>query len=371
VVYDDADHRLTVFSATGRKRWSAEPKDVRNLNGVVLASPKRVWAFDRSGGRIVAIDSKGVSAEVSKDSRLSWGGPLVRGGSGRFYVGSGRGVSRLSRDGKIDKTATAHRNLPPGKLLKPRTFALIGTDEVAIQNASARAIEIFAREGTFRRRVTFDTGGMPTLVAGAGRELVVHDGSTGTLSLVDSRGKRTAILRSARLRNVGMCTFGPKGSIYALSWSRNGGIVKLNGKGKEIGVVKSGRGDNEFRWPRAIAVTPRGELLVVDGRRSRVFCYDEKLKFKWVFQPTNRKSGGRQNGVSAIATDRAGRMYLLSQGEGVVWQYSPERKHVETFAVPAELGEMTHPEAIHLDNDGTLYVADTNNSRIVVFEPKE
>ncbi|HUU43512.1 MAG TPA: hypothetical protein VMX57_07015, partial [Planctomycetota bacterium] len=201
-------------------------------------------------------------------------------------------------------------------------------------------------------------------------ELRLHDAFDGTLSRVDADGKTTVVLASPLLKNAGNCTFGPTGDLYVLSWER-GGVVKLDAAGKELGIVKSGRDENTFRWPRAFTVSPDRDLLVVDGRGSRVFCYDADLKFRWRLDPQDAANGRSRSDVTAVRVDRAGKIHLLSADDGCVWTFDRERKPVTTLRPDEKrLGTLRHPGAMDIDADGTIYVADTGNNRIVVLETR-
>ena len=370
VVYDDANASVTTFDAKGKKQWTVPVKGMQDPMGAVLAPDGRVWVFDRQRGRIVAFDARAEPVEILKDPRLAWGGPLARGRDGRFFVGWGRAVCRLKADGSADPVVTGHRDLAPGKLFKPNQLALVATDELAVRNADARSVDVFGRDGTYRRSLPLaraDAGSLATTSKG---ELLLLDSFDGTLSRADADGKMTVLIRNALLKSAESCTLTPNGDLFVLS-PRHEGVVRRRAAGGELAFLRSGRGEKKFRWPRAFTVTPAGDVLVVDWRRSTVFCYGADFKFKWRLRPKDPENGNSRNGVTAIRVDRAGNLYLLSKDGNCVLKYDRERKHVATFRPDAQrLGPMKAPQAMCIDETGTLYVADTGNNRIVVFKPE-
>ncbi len=151
--------------------------------------------------------------------------------------------------------------------------------------------------------------------------------------------------------------------------------------------------------PRGLAVAPSGQVFVVDGGNHRVLRYDAPLSTDLVADAVLGQLGFRHNGVNLV--DGAG----LSGPTGVALDTSvtPNRLYVADFwnsrvlgwrdvtafqnGSPADLvlgqpdmltsgcnsqgrsaASLCEPSAVAVDGTGRVYVADTDNDRVLLYE---
>jgi DNA-binding beta-propeller fold protein YncE len=118
--------------------------------------------------------------------------------------------------------------------------------------------------------------------------------------------------------------------------------------------------------PVWIAIDPlTSEVYVSDRPTGEVYIYDRDGAYQRTLTLANPVAGWQPMG---IAFDKDGLLYVVDLGA------APPRIEVidRTASVVRTLGEtsqMSFPNAIAVDGDGNVYVADSNNGRLLVFGP--
>ena len=138
---------------------------------------------------------------------------------------------------------------------------------------------------------------------------------------------------------------------------------------------RQGNGDGEFQEPWGITVSPSGEVYVADTWNHRIqkFDADGRLLIKWgeladTKGAVNQKQGSFW-GPRDLALGPDGLLYVTDTGNKRVEVFEPDGKFVRAFG-----GEGSEPglfrEPVGLAFDGsTLLVADTWNGRVQRFDP--
>ena len=140
-------------------------------------------------------------------------------------------------------------------------------------------------------------------------------------------------------------------------------------------------GDGQMREPWGIAVAPDGTVYVADTWNHRVVAFDSQGAFlnKWgTFVSTNGEAGGSPAGFwgpRAIALDGAGNLYVTDTGNKRIEVFDPSGVFLGqygsggvvegSFDEPVGLAIIPKGEGVP---GGTVYVADTWNRRIQVFD---
>lgn len=176
----------------------------------------------------------------------------------------------------------------------------------------------------------------------------------------------------------------PDGAIYVVDM-RNARVERFNKDGsfaRQFGGP--GRGDGQFwresgRGPTGIAVDQQGFVYVADTWNHRVekFTADGAFVTKWgsysnLVAPTPSPDRTGFFGPRGLAISPAGEVYVTDTGNGRVVVFDRDGKFLREFgskgAGPNQLNE---PVGIALSADGQrVYVADSNNARIAVFDPQ-
>jgi uncharacterized protein (TIGR03663 family) len=132
-----------------------------------------------------------------------------------------------------------------------------------------------------------------------------------------------------------------------------------------------------FNQPWALAVSPDGKFVyIVDTWNHRIqkFSTSGMPITMWgnpLYDPTATSSFGLW-GPRGIAVDATGRVYVADTGNKRILVYNSDGEFIMQIGKEGiELGQFEEPVGLAFDAQGFLYVADTWNQRIQVFKPNE
>ncbi len=379
-VYDDADAVVATFDAGGRELARVSVRDAEGPAGMALAADGKVWMLDRRRGLVKAFAADGTSETVLRDPRLGWGATLARGADGRIFIASYAGILPIEAGGA---GAFVEARLPfePGKLLQPSSLALVWDDELAVMSGPTGVVQVFGRDGAFRRVLvtTPVIRGIARIAAAPGGDLLVLSALDGALYRVAKDGRATQVLAANALRGAGSFALTADGKLWADRDVR-GGLVLFAPDGKELGGIPSGRDRRRSSWGRSVTATPAGDALVTEKSGGTVTCYAQDLSVRWTLDAEKLDDAARlRGGIAAAKVDAAGNLILLGADWSGFRILSPpsgtpspvgtrgDRALVAAARTDGALGSLSDPSDFALDADGSLYVADTGNNRVVKF----
>ncbi len=230
----------------------------------------------------------------------------------------------------------------PGQLAFPRALASDPAGDTYVADTANDRVEVFGPSGEFHR--AFGTSGHSPGVLTAPRGLVTDP--TGGLLVSDTVGDRIE-------------SFAPGTDAYRESWALAGG---------------HSRG---YEHPAGIAVDPRGSVYVADEGNGRlVHTWGDGTYLSEIAGPASI-GGAQLNGAGAVAVSPAsGDVYVADSGHNRVLVYSPAGALLAKWgaqeangASGSAPGAFNHPQGIAVSPLGNIYVADTNNNRIVELSP--
>ncbi|RIK41937.1 MAG: hypothetical protein DCC55_10415 [Chloroflexi bacterium] len=152
-------------------------------------------------------------------------------------------------------------------------------------------------------------------------------------------------------------------------------------------------GDQALLTPRAVAVGPEGERVIVDSGNNRVVVLDAAGNFVRAFGSTCKladnsgcvdpdgagplESGdGQFNEPWGVAVDQSGNIYVADTWNGRIQVFDREGNFLRKWGyfntTNGELGDplaLFGPRGLAVDLDGNLLVADTGNKRILRYSP--
>jgi uncharacterized protein (TIGR03663 family) len=145
-----------------------------------------------------------------------------------------------------------------------------------------------------------------------------------------------------------------------------------------------GRAPGQFDSPRGIAVDDQGNIYVVDTVNARVQKFDPQGNHLWSVGSTGSGPGQFarvQNGPgpTGIAVDRQGFIYVADTWNHRIVKLDPQGKFLKSWGGffntqgNPDVGrqhpsEFYGPRSIAIGPDNTLYVTDTGNKRVLVFD---
>ena len=164
------------------------------------------------------------------------------------------------------------------------------------------------------------------------------------------------------------------GSVYVVD-SSNHCVQKFSADGtfvKRWG--EHGNGVGQFEQPWGVAVGPDGSVYVADTWNHRIQKFDADGNFLLMwgeFGQTTTASGFESVfwGPRGIAVDAAGQVYVADTGNKRIQVFDADGRFVGQFGGFGVLeGQMDEPVGVALDTEGRIYVADTWNQRVQVFD---
>ena len=170
---------------------------------------------------------------------------------------------------------------------------------------------------------------------------------------------------SERFDSPNSVAVGPRGSIY-VSDTGNHRIVAFDQDGGfkfSIGEKAADPADQPKKGPLllplGLAVSPAGNIYVASMERSLVLVYDGRGRLK------------RQIPVEKpidIAID-GNELFISTAGPIFVYSLNGKKKH-EWGSKGRQLGAFEYPNGLAHDDEGNLFVSDTQNSRIQILDDK-
>jgi sugar lactone lactonase YvrE len=162
------------------------------------------------------------------------------------------------------------------------------------------------------------------------------------------------------------------GTVYVTD-SDNHRIQIFKNNGEYIGKFgEFGDKKNEFDYPVGVAVNSKNEVFVAELNNMRISVYDKKGKFIRYFRTTEIK-GPDLKPLSvvptAISIDQYDNVYIIDKTDQTVKKFSNEGVLKLKFGGSGtQKGEFQYPLGLDVNNKGDIFVTDTGNNRIQVFD---
>ena len=159
-----------------------------------------------------------------------------------------------------------------------------------------------------------------------------------------------------------------KGQIYAAD-TYVGAVFIFNPETKAVEFIRNGR-DARFKALIGVAIDDADRLFVTDSGLSRVFVFDANHKFQATF------GSDRMQRPSGIAVDNKNRLLYVTDvlKNNVVVYDLDSFKYVRTIGGPPQKmgddspGTFARPTNIAIGPNGDVYISDTMNGRIQIFD---
>ena len=160
----------------------------------------------------------------------------------------------------------------------------------------------------------------------------------------------------------------PSGDRIYVTESEGTQLVRVYDRaGKKLGTLQPPKSTGAAHVPVYVAVDPMtSDVYVSDRPAQSVYVYDAKGTYRRTFTPRGDLGGGWQ--PLGLAFDKGGKLYVtdVSGKAHRVLVFGRDGTLLRTLGATDKL---LFPNGIALDSQGTAYVSDSNNGRLVTFGP--
>ena len=346
------------------------------LSAVAVMDGKTL-AADSKANAIFIFDSQGKllkksSAPLKEPNGLS-------AGNGRIYVadtGNSR-IAVLDADGALQWAFSSDGALP-GQLDNPLDVNFGPDGRVYVANTGNSRVEVFNSDGIFlygflTLKADNSTRFQPARLAidNAGF-IYAADADNSIIVKYDPAGK---VVKEYPFANDGV-TVDAYGVLYIVN-GREGKVREISAEGDILGTFGTrGKGKSEFMKLRDIAIDPAGVLYLADEGNKKITAIRLEGEHPAAMLP-RAQSQGRFNlkgplkkydyktDVFTVQPNLSVAAYLPVTKE-VVLVDSDSRK-TTLMRNGEQQGQVRSPRGLAVDSKGQLYVADTDNSRLQIF----
>jgi sugar lactone lactonase YvrE len=139
-------------------------------------------------------------------------------------------------------------------------------------------------------------------------------------------------------------------------------VIMMNSRGK---YLKHFRFPQKYGFFTDLTVDSKGNILLIDSVNARVYANSRSSA---AFSPLTESLKQYMRFPTAITADRRGRIYLVDRNGGRVIILGPDGSYLGRLsAMGWKEGLLNYPSQICLNDNGEIFVADTNNSRVQIF----
>jgi len=348
-----------------------KPSAVAVSGGKVFVADSKanaVFIFDADGKQTGKIESGLKSPEA-----LDFGG-------GRLYVAD-TGNSRIAvfdADGKPLWNFSGEGSAP-GQLDSPAGIAYGPDNRLYVSDTGASRVDVFNSDGIYLYGFqTAGADGVTKLSPGKiflnrSGDIFVSDPGKGVLQKYDRSGK---LIKEYPVANNGAVA-DTRGTLYLIN-SKDGRVVEFSETAGTIGTFGTrGKGKSEFRDLCDIAMDEEGDLYLCDADNKKIVAI--KLVSAETGPELPQAAMLDRFAVKAPSASFAFKADAFAVApDGKVVAYLPEAREIalldgatrKTLVPDGKLqGQVRSPHGIFVDAKGMIYVADTDNDRVQIFNP--
>ncbi len=230
----------------------------------------------------------------------------------------------------IGKPKNKSGSRQPGDLINPFGIALVN-NEIYVSDAVSRLIYIFNTEGKFLRYFASKKIYIPASIYYKNGKFYINDAFSHSVRVFDSTGKELLV-------------FGKRGA-------QEGNLNYANG----------------------IYVDDSNNIYVADSNNNRIQVFDEKGKFKAVWNGKDSEGTSGYSIPRGLAVDSKGNFYTAEVLSSDIVVSKPDGTVLTRFsyAEPPKDGvddKLLAPTSVFIDQNQRLYVTEFRNARVLVYK---
>ena len=153
--------------------------------------------------------------------------------------------------------------------------------------------------------------------------------------------------------------------IYATQTEGDRQVIAFDASGNQVASLKPPATAGGDHVPVYVAVNPvNGDVYVSDRPAATIYIYKADGSFLRAFDPGPDLKGWQPLG---LAFDAKGNLFVTNVGAPfeAVHEFGPDGVFIRTYG---KADEFDFPNGVAVDANGNVYVSDSNNGRLVVFD---
>ncbi|HEY1118955.1 MAG TPA: SMP-30/gluconolactonase/LRE family protein, partial [Acidimicrobiales bacterium] len=401
---------IKAYDATGTRLWNSPTGDALGAHAMrdVSRGPDgRLWVSAYKENQVKVYDANGTNGAISNTTPvwvLGTGGPLtgdwvnqlnspynvVFSADGHTVYVSDTGTGRVAR---WDISGAQPQWLSPwggrcavhpqpcadpgtgqdlGKFNHLRRVAIDGAGNVYAADFWGGGFWVFSGTGTVLRAIEGASAPLPGVAepyavdVGPNNQVYVMDRLNHRIERFQANGTYVAPAVGARGTQLGTfswpegLTVAPDGGVWAVD-TRGDRIERFSGDLSTTGIVargSTGSATGQFNYPSNADVDGSGVVWVVDTRNHRIQRYNPATQAFSVVGVQGTGPGQFQDPMGIAVTANA--VYVADTGNDRVQKLALDGTPQASYAIGLD-----GPEGVEVAPDGTVWVADTQNSRLV------
>lgn len=368
----------------------------------LAGSQEGIWISDSVNGRLVLLNWQGVFLReimlpVSETGEQPYPTSIEVDRDGTLYVidAARLNVMGVSGAGQILWQEDLSLDYPEGHPEEVYDIALLGQGLLIVSDSLTRRVELWevGVEGVQSRRELLGSAStflFPSQAAVHGEDIYFLSGDGGMSgsfthavykgNLSDRASLLTASWNGEPFNSPGGLTIYGE-HLYVLDGNR---VMVFDLDGMEVALVGENRTDwggfstvtlfGEILGPRGIAVSSRGEIYVSDTFAHRIVVFSasgeflRQISFSSDIFPTALQFA--PDNTLVVLNPYEGQVVRVSQSGEVVSTIGSAGSQAGQLGVLSDLGRFDGPQGLGVDEDGSIYVVDTYNARILKFSPE-
>ena len=151
-------------------------------------------------------------------------------------------------------------------------------------------------------------------------------------------------------------------------------IEKYSLEGKFInyfGNKQNNKEENEFKNPYGIKINSKNDYIISDYGNDCIKIFDLNENFLFQFGSKGNNNGQFGDWTLGIEIDQFDRIYVTDYYNNRIQIFESDGNFINKFGSNGnELGQFKYPSGISINNNnGNLFITDTDNHRIVKVSP--